>query len=67
MQHWCFEAELGKGVPQGLLGNCELSELIGQCLSQLGHVIVALSVVFEQFEARLQVQVHRTGSTAELL
>jgi len=63
----CFHAELGEGVPQSLLGDGELSELSGQRLSQLGHVIVALSVVFEQLEARLQVQIHRTGSTAQLL
>lgn len=55
MQCWCLEAELGEGVPQCLLGNRELSELIGQRLSQLGHVVVALAVVFEQLEARLQV------------
>lgn len=67
MQRWCFDAELGEGVPQGLLGNCELSELIGQHLSQLGHVFVALAVVLEQLEARLQVQIHRTRSTTELL
>ncbi len=67
MQCWCFDAELGKGVPQVLLGNCELSELIGERLSQLGHVFVALAVILEQLEARLQVQIHCTRSTTELL
>lgn len=67
MQRWRFEAEVAEGVPQGLLGICELSELIGQRLSQLGHVIVALPVVFEQLQSRLQVQIHRTRSTAKLL
>lgn len=62
-----FEAELGEGLPQSLLGDGELSELIGQRLSQLGHVIVALPVVLEQLQARLQVQVHRTGAPAHPL
>lgn len=53
MQHWRFEAELAEGISQGLLGNRELSELIGQRLSQLGHVLVALPVISEQLEARL--------------
>lgn len=67
VQCWCFDAELAEGVPQGLLGNCKLSELIGQRLSQLGDVFVTLSVVFEQLKARLQVQIHRTRSSTELL
>lgn len=67
MQSRGFDAELCEGVPEVGLGNCELRELIGQRLRQPGHVLVALSVVFEQLEARLQVQVHRTRPTAELL
>lgn len=67
MQHWRFEAELAEGVSQGLLGNRELSELIGQRLSQPGHVLVALPVVSEQLEARLQVQVHSARSPTQLL
>lgn len=67
MQRWRFEAEVAEGVPQGLLGNCELNQLIGQSLSQLGDVFVALAVVFEQLEARLQVQIHRTRSSTQLL
>lgn len=67
MQRRRFDAELSEGVPQGLLGNCELSELIGQSLGQLGHVLVALPVVFQQLEARLQVQIHGAGSAAQLL
>lgn len=67
IQRWRFEAEVAEGIPQGLLGDCELSQLIGQGLSKPGAVFVALAVVSEQLEARLQVQIHRTRSSTQLL
>ncbi len=67
MQCWCFDTKVAESFPQGLLGNGELSELIGQSLSQLGDVFIALSVVLEQLKARLQIQIHSTRSTTELL
>lgn len=62
-----FDAELGEDVSQGLLGDGKLSELTGQRLSQLGHVIVTLPIVSEQLQPRLELQVHRPGAAAELL
>lgn len=55
VQTWRFDAEFCEGIPEVLLGNCELRELTGERLSQIGHIFIALSVVFEQLEAGLQV------------
>lgn len=67
VQRWRFDAEVAEGVSQGLLGNCKLSELIGQRLSQLGDVFVALLVFFEHLQTRLEVEIHRTRSSPEPL
>lgn len=67
MQSWGFDAEFCEGIHEVLLGNCELRELTGKRLSQTGHIFIALSVVFEQLEAGLQVQIHGTRPTAKLL
>lgn len=67
MQRRRFDAELSEGVSQRLLRHRELSELTGQRLGQLGHVVVALPVVFEQLQPRLQLQVDGPRPAAELL
>ncbi|KAF3837519.1 hypothetical protein F7725_004983 [Dissostichus mawsoni] len=65
VQRWCFDAEISEGVPQCLLGNGELSELIGQRLGELGHVIVALPVVLQKLQPRLQIQIHGPRTTTQ--
>lgn len=67
VQRWGFDAELAEGVSQGLLGNRELIQLVGQRLSQLEDVLEALLVISQQLESRLQVQVHSPGSSTQLL
>lgn len=67
MQRRRLQAQLAEGLSQGLLGNAELGQLIGQRLRQLGHVLVALAVVPQQLQAGLQVQVHGPGASAQPL
>lgn len=67
MQRRCSDAELSKHAPQGLLSDRKLSELVGQRLSELGHMSVALAAIFKQLQARLQVQVDGTRAASEPL
>lgn len=67
MQHRRFDTQLPEGVTQCLLGNRELLQLTGQRLSELSDALVALPIVFEELQSRLQVQVNGTGPSAKLL
>lgn len=67
MQRRRPQAQLGEGVAQAPLGGGELGQLIGQRLGQPAHLLVALALVAQQLQARLQVQVHRARPSAHLL
>lgn len=67
MQRGGFQAQFPEGVPQGLLGQRELCELTGERLRERAHVLVAPSIVPQQLQLRLQVQVHGPGPSAQPL